>query len=82
MRRNGFNEAICTTADEVWAALDVADFGPSEVYTREIDKEPGDESARMEVTDNIEGETVCWIDAPTFAECLAIANEVGIEVQD
>lgn len=85
MRLNGFNEPICTTADEVWGSLDVADFSSGEVYAREVAKDqtdpPGDPE-RMEVVDDIEGETVCWIEAATFAECRAIALEVGIEVQD
>lgn len=83
MRRNGFNEPICTTADEVYTALDVKDLGPSEVYAHEVGKAANDSPNMMlEVLDNIDGETVCWIEARKITGCHAIANDVGIEIQD
>lgn len=87
MRYNEFNQPICTTSDEVWSAIDLTNvLDTGDVYAREISKtgnESPDAPEMMEVVGNDdEGETVCWIEAPTFAACRAIADEVGIECQE
>lgn len=79
MRHGKFGDAYCHTASEVLrCCCDNADA----YYVPESSIEPpeGEWQATAKVVDNIEGETACYIEAPTIDQVRAIIAEVGLEI--
>jgi hypothetical protein len=64
----------------------VVDDFDGEVYGMKIaEDDPDDDDGSMpaiEVMDVIDGETICYIEAETMDQCLAIARDAEIEVQE
>ena len=65
MKRNSFGEAYCTTAAEARAEIENHENG-WEVYVNRIEPpEPPHFGATAEVLDNVSGDLVCYLEAPT-----------------
>lgn len=77
MRRNAFNEAYCHTAAEVCQEVENGDF--DEVYAS-IGVAAADEKPFAEILDNVDGETVCYVEAATIEEVKAILLEAEITI--
>lgn len=78
-RFNKFNEAYCTDANAVNRELETREFHPGMVYAVEVATVKGEVPA-LEVLTNIEGDTVCYIEAPTYELARAIARECSIQL--
>jgi len=79
MRRNAFGEAYCHTADEV---RKIVDERGDQVYCPQIDEpSSAEDMATGEVCENVSGDTVCWIEAPTVEDVRKIAREADVELQ-
>lgn len=77
MRRNGFGEAYCHTADEARRFIDEADDEPYlPVYPP--DPPEGDFGATIEIAESGSGDNICYIEAPTVEAVQAILNELGL----
>lgn len=79
MRYNRFNEAYCTDVNDVQHELERREFNPAMVYAAEIPSTKG-ETPAMEVMENISGETLFYIEAPTLAACREIAQGCNIQL--
>lgn len=79
VRTNGFGEKYCHTADEAHAVI--AAWGKP-VYVPDVWNEPVAEGEQWtaEIADNVDGDLVCYIEAPTVEAARAIVDELGIEV--
>jgi hypothetical protein len=80
MRINHFGEVYCHTAIELSDTLADEDCDPEDVYLSEmLAPEAGEETWVGDIAANVEGETVCYIEAATPEEVIAIAAQVGVE---
>lgn len=80
IRHNRFNEPYCTDVADVKRQLEMKEFSPAMVYAVEIAGAPGELPA-IEVLENIDGETVLYIEGPTFEACRAIAKDAEIQME-
>lgn len=78
MRHDGFGDAYCQNATEARAFL--KQHGNPYVHVGEIDPPEAHIGATAEVRENVSGETVCYIEAPTVEEVRAIITAAGIEI--
>lgn len=80
MRRNFFNEAYCSTAQEVLDELASDDLEAGDVYLAILGKGDND-TWEGEVANGFDGENILYIEAPTADAVKAIAKECGIDIQ-
>jgi hypothetical protein len=78
-RYNRFNEAYCTDVQAVQRELERKEFDSAMVYAVEVATAKGEVPA-LEVLTNVEGDTVCYIEAPTYDAARAIAKECNIQL--
>lgn len=78
MRHNALGDAYCQSAAEARAYID--QHGGDGVYVSEIDPPENHIGATAEVRENVSGDTVCFIEAPTVDEVRAIVIAAGIEI--
>lgn len=80
MRRSGFGEAYCTTADEIRSEIE--NKRPEwDVYLARVDPPEGDDKACGEICQNENGDLVCYVEADTEEAVRALVREVKIEDQ-
>lgn len=77
MRRNGFGEAYCHTADEARQIIDEHENG-WEVYLGDVTPPDTEGKATAEILDNVSGEIVCYLEGDTIGAVRAIAQELKI----
>lgn len=80
MRRNGFGDFYCHTANEVRTIIECGD-SRWQVYVVMHEPPKDGEKATCEVLTNVAGDTVCYIEAKTLDEVTAIVKELDLEVQ-
>lgn len=77
MRKNGFGESYCHTADEAQQLINNA---PDSPYLPSYPPDPpeGEFGATIEIAEGGNGSTICFIEAPTVEAVDAILRELGL----
>lgn len=77
MRRNGFGDIYCHTADEARRTIENHENG-WEVYQGQVEPPEGEFKATGEILDNVSGELVCYIEADTESAVTEILAELKL----
>lgn len=77
MRANKFGERYCHTADEARRIIDNLENG-WDVYVAQFDDADGEFQATAEIAENVSGDIVCYIEAPTLEQVLTIIKELKL----
>lgn len=79
MKRNGFGDAYCQTADEARREIESSESG-WECYLGEIDPpEPPRFGATAAILGNESGDTICYLEAENEAGIRALAKELKLQ---